>query len=343
MKDIFAKLSFPIIWDEIALSVLPNLQLNPQKAVLYYDLRNSIKIKISYGSSYFAVKTNDSELLIFDYDRTSSFITVFPLKKGYAKIIVEDLKLEHSKPVTCEVIISDAFFMNLKTETNLLPLGNQTLMEVKVLENQNQMFPIEQYHFMKIYLQIDIDSEYLKNNALRITHYENQNHVFLVEGLIVGSYKVKAFMTPQLQHTVVHLISSNVVELHVFEPMRIKPSELLLAPGCLTTLELIGGPSEKSKVLNNVLLEVSLTNKNIVTFKELNTGLYEIYGENTGKVEMAFTLKYKDSNKFISSVSLNIKVELVESVQILGMIDRKLHIGSIVRLIAISFKIYKSV
>jgi len=51
---------------------------------------------------------------------------------------------------------------------------------------------------------------------------------------------------------------------------------------------------------------------------------------------MLFVLKYKDSNKFISSVNLEINVALVNDLQILGMIDRKLHIGSVVRLIAIS-------
>ena len=109
-----------------------------------------------------------------------------------------------------------------------------------------------------------------------------------------------------------------------------------MAPGCLSTIELIGGPSEKSKVINNVVLEPSLSNKNVASFKEVSTGIYEIHAHQTGKAEMLFVLKYKDTNKFISSVSLEIIVSLVDDVQILGMIDRKLHIGSVVRLIAIS-------
>ena len=334
----FAKYPFQLLlWDEIALSILPNLQLNPQKAVLYYDLRNSIQIKISYGSGYFAVKTNDSDLLTFDYDRTNSLITVSPLKKGYAKIIVKDSKLEHSKTVNCDIIISEAFHMTLKTETNLLPIGDKTLIEVKVLDSNFELFPIEQYHLMKIYLQIDVDSEYLKSNALKISNFEDKNNVFLVEGLIVGSYKVKAIMTPNTFSSATGYISSNFVELHVFEHMRIQPDKMLIAPGCISTVELVGGPSEKSKVLNNVVLEAFLSPKNVVSFKELSTGLYEIYGINTGKVEVTFVLKYKDTDKEISAVNLEIKVALINNVQILGMIDRQLHIGSVVRLIAISF------
>lgn len=338
MKKIFQKFLFPLLWDEIALSFLPNLQLTPQKIILYNDIRNTAQIKISYGSGYFIVKTNDSELLTFEYDRISASITVSPLKKGYAKIIVEDAKLQLSKRVSCDILISEAFSMRLKTETNLLPIGNQTLMEVNVLENNYDMIPVEQYHLMTIHLQIEVDSEYLKNNALKITKYMNEKHIFLVEGLLVGSFKVKAFMIPQ--HMPTNYISSNLVELHIFDTMKVNPNELLIAPGCLSTVELLGGPSEKSKVLNNVILEASLNYKNIVTFKELNSGLYEIYGQNTGKVEMTFILKYKHSNKIISSVSLSIKVALVDDVQILGMVDRKLHIGSVVRLIAISIKFY---
>lgn len=336
LKEIFTKFTFPLVWDEIALSVLPNLQLNPQKAILYYDLRNSIQIKILYGSGYFSVKTNDSELLTYEYDRTTATIIVSPLKRGYAKIIVEDLKLEHSKLAACEIIISDAFFMSLKTETNLLPVGNKTLMTVHVQESHYEIFTVDQYHLMRIYLQIDIDSEYLKSNALKISNYMDQNYVFLVEGVLIGSYKVKAFMIPNLQNSNPGYISSNIEEMHVFEPMKIKPHELLIAPGCLSTVELIGGPSEKSKLLNNVILEASIWNKNVATFKELSTGIYEIYGQYTGKADMLFVLKYKDSNKFISSVNLEINVALVNDLQILGMIDRKLHIGSVVRLIAIS-------
>ena len=274
--------------------------------------------------------------MTFDYDRSTSTITVSPLKKGFAKIIVEDLKLEHSKAASCEIIISDAFSMSLKTETNLLPVGNKTLMTVHVLEHHHEAFPVEQYHLMRIYLQIDSDSEYLKSNALKISNYQDQNYVFLVEGVLVGSHKVKAFMIPNIQTSNPGYIASNVVELHVFEPMKIKPEDLLMAPGCLSTIELIGGPSEKSKVVNNVILEPSLSNKNVASFKEVITGIYEIHAHQTGKAEMLFVLKYKDTNKFISSVSLEITVSLVDDVQILGMIDRKLHIGSVVRLIAIS-------
>ena len=96
--------------------MLPNLQLNPQRAILYFDLRNTIQIKISYGSGYFSVKTNDSELLKFDYDRSTQTITVSPLKKGFAKIIVEDLKLgldlAHSDraPLFCKDAVVESFF-----------------------------------------------------------------------------------------------------------------------------------------------------------------------------------------------------------------------------------------
>ena len=191
--------------------MLPNLQLNPQRAILYFDLRNTIQIKISYGSGYFSVKTNDSELLKFDYDRSTQTITVSPLKKGFAKIIVEDLKLEHSKAAFCEIIISDAFSMSLKTETNLLPVGNKTLMTVHVLEHHHEAFPVEQYHLMRIYLQIDSDSEYLKSNALKISNDQDLNYVFLVEGVLVGSHKVKAFMIPNIQTSNPGYIASNVV------------------------------------------------------------------------------------------------------------------------------------
>lgn len=337
LKRIFFRFEFPLLWDELVLSVLPNHHLNPHRIILFYDLKNKAQIKILEGSGYFKVKTNESELLNYDYDNVNSLITVSPKKKGYASIIVEDGNLIHSRPASCEIIICDAAHLVLKTETNLLSLGNKTLMHVSVHEINNEMIPEDQYHLMKIYLQIDSDSEYLRSNALGIEPYLDQNNMFVVEGRLVGSFKVKAFMTiPSNSYSTISFITSNVLELHVFENLRINPPSLLMSPGCVSNVELIGGPSEKSKVLNNVVLEASLSEKNIVTYKEISNDLFEINAEMLGEVKMTFVLKFKDTNIIINSVIINIKVALVREVEILGMIDRKLHVGSVVRLIAIS-------
>lgn len=338
LKKLFSsKFSFDYLWDEIVLSVLPNHRLDPQRIILFYDLRNKAQIKILEGSGYFKVKTNEADLLNFEYDNVNSLITVSPIRKGYASIIVEDGNLVHSKPASCEIIICDAAHLVLKTETNLLSLGNKTLMHVSVHEINNEIIPEEQYHLMKIYLQIDSDSEYLRSNALGIEPYLDQNNVFVVEGRLVGSFKVKAFMTiPSNSYSTINFITSNVLELHVFENLRIHPPSLLMSPGCVSNVELIGGPSEKSKVLNNVVLEATLSERNVVTSKEISNDLFEINAEMIGEVKMTFVLKFKDTNKIINSVMINIKVALVRDVEILGMIDRKLHVGSVVRLIALS-------
>lgn len=334
-KSIFSSLTFPKLEDQITLNALLDIEVVPKRALYYLDKRNTGLLKVLHGSGIFNVKCNDTNIISFDFNRTEGTITITPLNKGFVRIIVEDLKLESSIPSYCDIIVMDVAKLKLTSNSNLIQINDATIFELTILDQNNEIFPQDQYKYMSISLVLDTDSEYLKNSALKITHLTNkEKYLFNVQGFISGYYKVVAILETNKINNNLDLYS-NLVDLHVFSELKIYPTELLLAPGCSSTIEVIDGPSEKSKALNNIILEVNTPN-NIVSFKNLESNLFEVFGLILGQSDIIFNLKQKDTNKIIGKSSIKVQVGLVNDIEILGMVDRILYIGSIVRLIGIS-------
>ena len=69
---------------------------------------------------------------------------------------------------------------------------------------------------------------------------------------MVGNYKLSA-KANRCQG--VGRVSSNTVDLDVFPQLQVFPSPLLIAPGCKTSIKLLGGPSQKSRRYFGLRLE----------------------------------------------------------------------------------------
>ena len=315
-----------------------DVEVEPSYHLLYLESENFIDLKILRGSGDFIIRTNDSTLIDFKYESGSRVIRVIPLKLGYAKIIVEDIRLVSSQMSSCDIVVSTVDKLALKTETNLLQVGNSTKMEVTAYDFHGKKFTNDQLRHMKIHLNIDTDSEFAKINALKINPIDDIPNQFKVDGRITGDFKlIASSVTLNGRGRGEQRIFSNQVELHVFPKLTAKPSTVLIAPGCIANIELVGGPSERSKSKYDVELihHLPVTEKHLIDLTHQEGSLFQIKGLTTGSVDVQFILRYRHSRSEISRVRFTVKVELIDAVDVLGMADRKIHAGTQIRLIAL--------
>ncbi len=331
--------TFTRIHDDVTITIKGDIELEPSHKILYYDLDNAFDIKIERGSGEFSVNVNDSNVLRFTYDRANQKITVYPLSIGYAKIIVEDQKLISSQKAYCNVVVATAARIELSSESVLLQEEKTTRMNIKVFDSNNELFTHEQLRFMNVHLALDADTD-TKSSGIRITPVPGQYDEFEVKGNRRGEYELVASAVVYKGRTgygevQAHKLFSNRLELHVFEKLEARPSRLLLAPGCLAAVQIVGGPSQKSRIINNVYLESRATSEKYIDIKTTDQSVFSVRAKTEGETEIVFEVKYRDG-KVIGSVHVKATVALVNGVEILGVLDRNIHIGAQIRLIALT-------
>ena len=329
---------FEKVHDSIEISIMNNVEVEPSYHLLYPDPENFIDLRILRGSGDFIVRTNDSTLIDFKYEPGSRIIRVIPVKLGYAKIIVEDIRLVSSYISSCDIVVSTIDKLALKTENNLLQVGNSTKMEVIAYDFHRKKFSNDQLKYMKIHLNIDTDSEFSKTHALRISPIDNFPNQFKVEAKLTGEFKlIASSVTANGRGRGEQRIFSNQVDLHVFPKLIGRPPTVLIAPGCIGNIELVGGPSERSKNKYDVELiyYLPVDDRHLIDLTYQDGSLFHIEGLSTGSVDVQFILRYRHSKLEISRVEIAVKVELINAIDVLGMADRKIHAGTQIRLIAL--------
>ena len=328
----------PVLSDEVIITIKGDIELEPSKYVLFYDPQNTLDIHIRRGSGDFSVSVNDSSIIKYTYDRTSHTIRVTPLKIGYAKVIVEDHKLVSAQRVTCEIIVAGVDRIELTTDTHLIEENQPALLTVSVFDQNNNRFKPEDLKSVNFDFALDTISDYQRNNALKITPVANEYNVFRVEGKLTGDHRLSAIATisSELSKAGYNLQKkeSNTIDLHVFPKLQSRPSGLVIAPGCLSAIQIVGGPSERSKILNNVELVYSVKNAELVNITQQESSFFGVEGKKVGDGDVTFEIRSKDGSKVIARIVVPINVDFVDGVEILGMLERKIHVGAQARLIA---------
>ena len=334
--------SFSRIHDTIAIKILNDIELTPNRALLVLDQRNRLKIQVLRGSKEFAVRVNDSSIIDFEYDRNTQTITVRPLNIGYSRVEVEDLKLVRSNKAYCEIIVADPERLVLKTETNLLQVYSETVMSVSVFDYYNREFEPSQLVYLDLNLKVDSDSDFIRTRAFKITPKENTPNQFIVEGRHTGDHRLIASATKfgvrEGERSNLRLVS-NHVDLHVFPKLEALPKKVVMAPDCVTSVLIVGGPSEGAKTLYGVELVHETKNGRIIktSSDKTNLNLIAVKGVEVGDTEIEFRLQYRNNpHKIIANNNVTVKIATINELDILGMQDRKIHVGAQVRLIAAS-------
>jgi len=92
---------------------------------------------------------------------------------------------------------------------------------------------------------------------------------YVIIGKSLGEYKIRGFLVENHRQ-----IISNTLEIEVFNKLETNPVSILVAPECLTSIDLFGGPN----VNDNRIVEFNyeLQNSRLVIIEKLDNRLYQI-------------------------------------------------------------------
>lgn len=118
---------------------------------------------------------------------------------------------------------------------------------------------------------------------------------YLIQGLKSGVFR----FILMVQNTVLNLenynpsfmmIMSNEIEAHIYEKLSTIPNNLLLAPGCICHMEIIGGPSQKAMITSNIELKIRVSQQDFIHLSKHETNLYLAEGKTIGSGKIFFEL-----------------------------------------------------
>jgi hypothetical protein len=209
---------------------------------------------------------------------------------------------------------------------NIIETNQQTFITFEVLDSLGRVYSIDQYHYMNFEL-IDQDgtSYQRERSGLRIFKHSTKANQFQVIGQKKGDYKIILML--KLSNKVE--IKSEILELEVFNKLTSHPSQVLLSIGCESSLLLLEGPSPNSKIINRFSPSIN----DIVQIELKDNKQYLLKAKSKGEIKILFESYLNDSNTVLANHSINIKVQEVNNVKILGMNERVLHLNTQIRLI----------
>jgi hypothetical protein len=334
--DGFAELS-----EELSLKIVQNPEAHPMHNLVFYHPENIVKISIFHGSRSFKVSVNDSSAVKLLHQKGE--ISLIPIKLATVAVKIEDTKLERAEPIVSIVEILQAKRATLRVSLSLLQ--EQSTAEAEVLvypkdHNTDTPFPQSQHRFMNISLELESESSLAKRTeAFKVEKLGKENNLYEIRCLKAGYFKIYA----KIPNSIIFdnypaVIDSNYVELHVYKRLEAHPSELLLAPGCTTNIELRGGPSEKSMIVKNIELRNSIDISGVVTMEKQRTHglMYGVEAKSIGETALNFELIHLESSQVIAYLVVKARVALVNHMEISGFNEGKVHLGATIRLIAMS-------
>ena len=167
---------------------------------------------------------------------------------------------------------------------------------------------------MGIKLFIDSENQETASTAIAITT-SNDSTFFTILGKQIGDFKLFAQGSNYESN-----IRSNLLTLHVFPTFRAQPSEILLAPGCISTVSLVGGPTAQSVHKSSVTLDYHLDNDNVVKLRSRSLEVYHLKGFILGEATITFKLMQRD--QIIVKTQMKITVALIDGISIGGIQGR---------------------
>jgi hypothetical protein len=137
--------------------VVRNVEIYPKYKSIYIPPprrgQNSFTFKIKEGSGYFSVKINDTD--IADFVVRDTDVTIVPKREGGLKISVEDIEVPDAKIAHSELLISDIYWLDLKTNATLLEQGGMIDLNVTAFDSRHDYFDLEQYEMMWFDIEIE--------------------------------------------------------------------------------------------------------------------------------------------------------------------------------------------
>ncbi|EGR28647.1 nucleoporin 210, putative, partial [Ichthyophthirius multifiliis] len=325
--------------DEIILNIAKNVECIPQQLNLYNNIYNKYNVNLVHGSGVFSVSNNSTEVVVFEQKQRN--LQIQPLRNGASSFVVKDQQQIGSEEIECNIQVREPQQVILRLLQDIIPIGGSTEAFVEVLNDQGKKYSENQIQIMDIYLESDTSDE---EQTLQIRKGKTENgevQIFSIMGKKKGNYRLVAslkhnnpnnFMYPQ--ENKLFSLKSNSVDLEVFPSLEAYPPKLVLHQLCQTSLQLIGGPSDSTRV--KFFTRFLNENQKVISLQQIDSKLYDVQAlaGAKGKVDLEFSIQIQNEQMLLSSTIVPVQVEDIDDAKIYGMNDRSLHLGTTVRLIA---------
>lgn len=329
------------VMDELILKTGYNVESDSHMYILYYHHLNAIKINLLFGSGFFQIKQNDSNTLVdLQYNHSDHSIMARPKNLlGTVMLEIFDETMFKSQIHICYIFIVHCVKAKLLLTPSIFQESDFSRAEFWLYDSYDHLIPSSQFHYLNLSLDVFTLSDLSQREMFKITRPSPNN--YLIQGFKAGVFR----FILMVQNTALNLenynpafimIMSNEIEAHIYEKLTTIPSNLLLAPGCICHMEIIGGPSQKAMITSNIELKIRISQQDFIHLSKQETNLYLAEGKLIGSGKIFFELYQRDYNLTLSSYEVNFRIELVNNIEIQGFPERKVYLGATFRLMALS-------
>ncbi|KDP46416.1 hypothetical protein JCGZ_10256 [Jatropha curcas] len=231
--------------DAIRLQLVSKLRVNPEFNLLFFNPTAKVNLSITGGSCFLEAAVNDSlvaEVIQSPPGLQCSQLTVSPKGLGTALVTVYDIGLAPTIQASSVVQVAEVDWIKIVAGEEIsLMEGQSTSIDLMAGINDGHTFDSNQYAYMNIHVWIEDDIIQLvdENDApnVGVGYINGPRFTIFAKNLGITTLYVS---TKQLSG---HEILSQPIKLEVYEPLRIHPHDIFLAPGSSYVLTVKGGPT----------------------------------------------------------------------------------------------------
>ncbi|CAI0454950.1 unnamed protein product [Linum tenue] len=240
-----AELADKSLTDAIQLQLVSTLRLTPEFNLLYMNPDAKANLSIFGGSCLLKASANDSqvvEVLESPPGLQCLQLTIAPKEQGFANVTVYDVGLVVPVAASAVVQVADLEWIKIMSGDKIsLMEGQSHSLNLMSGINNGRIFDSSQYAFMEMVVHIEDDVvEAVDNGNIGSSC---SSYLTTPDFKIIGKRLGFTNLYVSARQNSGNEISSQLVKVEVFAPLKIHPEEIFLVPGASYMLNVEGGPT----------------------------------------------------------------------------------------------------
>lgn len=161
--------------DTLRVQVVKNLDVYPKFKSLYLGNESSFKLMILEGSGFFTVSHDNQDIVDIVHKEREIWVTP-RASSGLIEIVVEDIEVPDSVPVTAQVLISDIDRLSLWSPRSLMEQDDEMTLIVSAFDTFGNEFDDDQYQNMQFSIETEMTGVIEREFGLRTESTDLNTH-----------------------------------------------------------------------------------------------------------------------------------------------------------------------
>ncbi|XP_031481437.1 nuclear pore complex protein GP210 isoform X2 [Nymphaea colorata] len=294
--------------DATYLQLVSALRVTPEFLLLLCHPSSKESVSIYGGTSNVVYVVNDTKVVeIVQHSQEGNLLHLMLGARdvGGAVVAIEDVGLNPPIAASVLVLVADVEWIKILLPDKIrLMVGTSKTVDIVAGIHDGHIFGSSQYTFMNI--RVHFEEELLellnKDDYLRSATDVIEEPSFLVKALKLGMTTL--YVTARQRSG--HELLSQTIQVEVYAPLTVHPSEIFLVPGASYVLSVSGGP------MSGTIVEYSSTNKSSAIVDEASGKLSAISPGDS----IIHAKAYDSVGTLICETSTNVKVGIPSSMSI---------------------------